>query len=93
MLIYGELNVFRRAEAADLLARGHARLAPGGSLLLEPHTFPGRPRGRHGASHLVQLRRRPLSERPHLVLYEPFWHKDRPSPPSATTSWMPRPAT
>jgi len=75
MLIYGELNVFRRAEAADLLARAHAALAPGGSLLLEPHTFQAVQEVGTGPATWYSSAGGLFSERPHLVLYEPFWHQ------------------
>src|SRR5262249_28809074 len=39
MLIFGELNVFPRPQAAAILARAHQALADDGLLLLEPHTF------------------------------------------------------
>ena len=39
MLIFGELNVFPRAAAHQILAKAHAALDEGGILVLEPHTF------------------------------------------------------
>lgn len=39
LLIYGQLNVFRTAEAAAILRRLHAALAPGGRIVGEPQTF------------------------------------------------------
>ena len=39
MLIFGEFNVFRRADAAAILTKAHDALTPGGVLLLEPHTY------------------------------------------------------
>lgn len=39
MLIYGELNVFRPADARTILRKVHEALDPGGLLLLEPHTY------------------------------------------------------
>jgi len=77
MQVYGEFNVFRETEAADLLARAHAALAPGGTLLLEPHTFQAvqeigtRPSTWYSSSGGL------FSERPHLMLYEPHWHADQ----------------
>jgi SAM-dependent methyltransferase len=39
MLIFGEFNVFKPADARLILRKARAALAPGGQLLLEPHTF------------------------------------------------------
>ena len=38
LLIYGQLNVFRRDEARSILLRAAAALRPGGLLVLEPQT-------------------------------------------------------
>jgi SAM-dependent methyltransferase len=38
MMIYGEFNVFRPADASVILRKAGAALEPGGRLLLEPHT-------------------------------------------------------
>ena len=38
MMVYGEFNVFRPADASVILHRVHAALEPGGLLLLEPHS-------------------------------------------------------
>ena len=38
MLVYGEINPFRRAEAAAILTKAHQALVAGGRLLLEAHT-------------------------------------------------------
>ena len=39
MLIYGEFNVFNRANAGEILRKAHAALNSGGLLLLEPHAY------------------------------------------------------
>jgi SAM-dependent methyltransferase len=76
MLIYGEFNIFRPADARWILDKAWKALIPGGILLLEPHPF-----------QLVQgLGQAPpswysstgglFSERPHLVLQENFWDAD-----------------
>jgi len=39
MLIFGEFNAFRPADARTILSKAYTALAPGGRLLLEPHTF------------------------------------------------------
>jgi SAM-dependent methyltransferase len=73
LLIYGEFNVFRPADAAHLLDKCWAALRPGGQLLLEPHTF----------AAVEAMGRAPVtwysspgglfSPAPHLVLLEPAW--------------------
>ena len=73
MLIFGELNVFRPADAELILRKAHRALAPGGILLLEPHTFEAVQQiGRQTPA----WRSRPsglFSARPHLVLEENVW--------------------
>jgi SAM-dependent methyltransferase len=73
MFLYGEINVFRRAETEAILKKAHAALESGGTLLLEPHTYeivrdlgqasPGWYSARSGL----------FSPRPHLCLQENFW--------------------
>ena len=73
MFIFGELNVFRPADAQRILAKAYAALAAGGQILLEVSTFAG----------VESIGRQPptwytrqsglFSERPHLYLTESFW--------------------
>ncbi len=73
MSIYGELNVFRSEEAKALLVKSYEALAPGGYLLLEPHTF----------EIVVELGKQPaswnsvekglFSDEPYLYLRENIW--------------------
>lgn len=73
MQIFGELNVFRPADARLILAKARAALAPGGLLLLELSTAAAvrerglSPPGWHSAPAGL------FSDRPHLVLRESFW--------------------
>ena len=73
MLIYGELNTFRRAEARAILSRARAALAPGGRLLLEVHTFDAvagmgaQPPAWHSAESGL------FSDRPYVCLTEHGW--------------------
>jgi SAM-dependent methyltransferase len=73
MLLYGEFNVFRPADARMILGKAKQALRADGWLLLEPHTFPiiqklgQRPstwRTSHGGL---------FSNQPHLVLEESHW--------------------
>lgn len=76
MLIYGEFNVFRPDDARLILRKAHAALQPGGTLLLEPHTY----------EIVEEIGQQPntwyssdsglWSDQPHLVLHEHFWHVD-----------------
>ncbi len=77
MLLYGELNVFTRQDARAILTQAHQALAPGGRLLLEPHTL----------DTVRQVGQRPptwysspgglFSQEPHLCLEERFWDAAR----------------
>ncbi len=73
MILNGQLNVFRRGEAADLLARACASLQPGGRILLEPQTFEHlKGAGQHRSSWYTAGAGL-FADRPHLVLTEAFW--------------------
>lgn len=77
MLIFGEFNVFRAEEAAQLLCRVHAALAPGGVLLLEPHLYGVvEAEGKEPASWYTSPSGL-FSSKPHLVLTENFWDPGR----------------
>ena len=73
MLIFGEFNVFRPADARRILDQAHHALLPGGLLLLEPHTWAAVQRmGEQGASW-YSAQRGLFSDRPHIVLEENSW--------------------
>ncbi len=77
MLIFGELNVFKPEDARLILRKAHAALAPGGKLLLEPHTFAaveasGQEPGSWYASPAGLF-----SGEPHIALTESFWDAER----------------
>ncbi len=80
MLIFGEFNVFRPADAALILDKIRRALVPGGVLILEAHTFEAIQKigqsERSWYSSLGGL----FSPRPHLCLQEHVWE------PSAQTS-------
>jgi len=73
MLIYGELNVFRPADAKSILNKACRALASDGMLLLEPHTFEivhtigEQPPTWYSAESGL------FSDQPHLCLKESFW--------------------
>lgn len=73
MLIFGEFNTFCLADAALILRKARAALAPGSCLLLEVHTEELVEQvGRQGSSW-YSSRSGLFSDRPHLVLNEYFW--------------------
>ncbi|HXF60986.1 MAG TPA: class I SAM-dependent methyltransferase [Caldilineaceae bacterium] len=74
MLIFGELNVFRPADAERILAKCCAALRPGGVLLLEPHTLAGVERSGRGPAIWWSSSNGLFSPRPHLVLMERVWY-------------------
>jgi SAM-dependent methyltransferase len=76
MFIFGEINVFRPAEAKSLLAKAHAALKDGGTLLIEPHTFAEVERQGEAPAWWQSLETGLFSESPHLWLQENFWHED-----------------
>ena len=73
MFLFGELNVFRPAEAQAIVRQACQALGEGGLLLLEVHTFAAvcsigqQPRSWYSAMSGL------FSEQPHLVLTENFW--------------------
>jgi hypothetical protein len=75
MMLFGQLNVFRRADARSILKSAFASLAPGGLVLLEPQRFSTvEANGRAGNSWYSCGESGGLfSSRPHLCLSESFW--------------------
>lgn len=84
LLIFGQLNVFERERARDILQRAHAALVPGGTLLLEPQD-PNAIRGAaEDTSDWSVVPRGLFASTPHLLLHERFW--DEPTR-TATDRW------
>lgn len=85
MLLYGELNVFRPAEARRILERAREALDPGGLLLVEPSTYAGvRQIGQQPpswASAAAGL----FSAVPHILLHEAWWDEET---RTATERWF-----
>lgn len=85
MLIYGELNVFPRETAADILRGMSAALVAGGILLLEAHTEEAvRAMGDQSPTWYT-AERGLFGDRPYLCLTEHFWD---PSVRAATTRYF-----
>jgi cyclopropane fatty-acyl-phospholipid synthase-like methyltransferase len=76
MLIFGEFNVFKPADAHLLLRKMHAALKPGGRLLLEPMTLEAARRaGQAGPAWSAQPAGL-FAPFPHLLLEEAFWDEN-----------------
>jgi hypothetical protein len=73
MLIFGEINVFSRADAAQILTKSRDALKPGGRLVLEPHTLAAVERMGTQSSVWSTAERGLFSDRPYLLLREHFW--------------------
>lgn len=84
LLVYGQINVFPRPVARDILRRAHAALAPGGTLVLEPQTPEAVRATGHGDATWTSARSGLFAAGPHLLLEERFW--DAPSR-TATERW------
>jgi hypothetical protein len=77
MFLYGEINVFRRSDATAILRKAQAALAPGGLLLLEPHTHEAVQGLGEAPPRWYSAERGLWSARPHLCLQENFWDAAR----------------
>ena len=73
MLIYGELNVFRPADAGNILDKANHALANDGLLLLEPHTFEIVQKIGEQSPTWYLAESGLFSDGPHLCLKENFW--------------------
>ena len=73
MLIYGEFNVFKPADAALILDKIHRVLKPGGCLLLEPQNLAAIQRAKSEPPIWRSYRKGLFSDRPHLFLHEDFY--------------------
>ena len=77
MLIFGEFNTFRPADARLILTKARRALSVGGVLVLEPHTFEEIEReGKEGTSWWSTAGGL-FAEQPHLGLVENSWDAER----------------
>lgn len=76
MFLFGELNVFRPADARVILGKAHDALRDGGLLLLEPHTYEAVQRLGQASAFWYSAEAGLFSARPHLCLQESFWDPD-----------------
>ncbi|MEZ4663117.1 MAG: methyltransferase domain-containing protein [Caldilineaceae bacterium] len=75
-LIYGELNIFRPADARHLLRKMQQALKPGGLLLLEPHTYAAVRSFGDAPARWSSSTGGLFSAQEHLVLTESMWQPD-----------------
>ncbi len=73
MLIYGEFNTFRPADAARILARAGSALAENGQLLVEVHTEEVVRRIGSAPDTCQSLKSGLFSDRPHEYVTQNFW--------------------
>lgn len=73
MLVNGEFNVFRPADAKTILRKAHSALEAGGALLLEPHTFDAIRRSGTPEASWYSSSSGLFSDKPHLCLQERSW--------------------
>lgn len=74
-LLYGQLNVFRRSEAASIVARALEALAPGGVFVAEPQRFDSVRRVGESDPSWTTEPAGLFSDSPHLLLTESFWNE------------------
>jgi len=75
MFVFGELNVFRPAEAEAILRKAGAALVPGGVLLLESHRFSAVEDVGKQVPSWNAAEEGLFSTTPHLWLQESFWNQ------------------
>jgi hypothetical protein len=85
MMIYGQLNVFPRVGAMEILSKAHAALGPGGRLLLEVQAAEQIRKGGEAGPSWHSAPSGLFSDRPHLVLQENSWDAEA---ASSTTRFM-----
>jgi len=73
MLIFGEFNVFKPADAALILEKIQRAVKPGGMLLLEPQEYSAVQRAYQMPPIWRTTRAGLFSDQPHLYLQENFW--------------------
>jgi SAM-dependent methyltransferase len=76
MCIFGEINVFRRDDAINILTKAYTALVDGGVLLLEAHTFAAIQQIGQHASTWSTAESGLFGAMPYLSLAEHFWHAD-----------------
>ncbi len=73
LLLYGQLNVFRRSEAASLLERAYAALRPVGRIILEPQTYAHVAQSGQETPSWTTHEKGLFAAEAHVLLTESFW--------------------
>lgn len=76
MMLFGEMNVFKKEELLYILQKTKASLRKGGTLLLEAHTFEAVEDIGDSAPFWYSEESGLFSEKPHFCLIENFWDED-----------------
>lgn len=78
MMLFGQLNVFRRGDAHSILEKAFSALVPDGRLLIEPQRFGTVENGGRAGSSWYSCGEGGglFSDRPHLCLSESSWDPD-----------------
>lgn len=76
MMLFGELNVFRPAEARSILAKAQAALVEGGLVVLEVHTLDCVRRLGQAPASWYSAAQGVFAAGPYLCLMENFWHAE-----------------
>lgn len=74
LLIFGEFNAFAPEDAIAILRHAREALAPGGLLILEPHTEDYIRRSGQRPPNWFSAPRSVFSSNPHVCLHESQWH-------------------
>ncbi|MBL6961095.1 MAG: class I SAM-dependent methyltransferase [Anaerolineales bacterium] len=77
MILFGELNVFKKEDTQQLIQKAYQALKPGGILLLEPHSFSAVQEIGEQAPSWYSEESGLFSEKPHIVLSESYWDAKR----------------
>ncbi len=85
MMIFGQINVFPRDRAMEILTKAHAALEPGGRLLLEFQAAEQIQKGGEAGPSWYSAASGLFSDKPHLVLQENFWDQQA---AASTTRFM-----
>ncbi len=85
MMIYGQINVFSRDRATEIMTKAYAALEPGGCLLLELQAAEQIQKGGEAGPSWYTAAPGLFSDNPHLVLQENFWDEEA---AASTTRFM-----
>lgn len=77
MMVFGEINTFSPEEAQNIIHKIFDALKPGGTLLLEPHTYEAVRHIGEQPARWYTSQSGLFSTRPHICLEESFFENDR----------------